>query len=159
VASDGLKLAYEAGVAGLKQQTDSLGNIRNRAAGVLAAAALVTSFGGGLGLIHVDQSRARLSLAGLRSCFWVFLLPSVLWLLQLNGLSRAGLMGFIQNWFSRSAIIKLDEDVLRRGLVLKMADAMRENSTALRKRIRFYQAAVGLLIAEVFTLVLSLMIS
>ena len=49
--NESLEMAYDAGVAALKQQNDNLASLRNRSTGVLGAAALVTSFGGSLGLI------------------------------------------------------------------------------------------------------------
>src|SRR3954452_3505216 len=52
-----IKLAYEEARAALKEQDATLSNIRNRATGLLAAAAVGTSFAAAVGLLNTDPAR------------------------------------------------------------------------------------------------------
>jgi len=51
MANEVIKLAYEEARAALKEQDATLSNIRNRATGLLAAAAVGTSFAASVGLL------------------------------------------------------------------------------------------------------------
>ena len=51
------EIAFDAGVAALKRQGETLNSLRNRASAVLIVAALVISVGGGIGLIHSGAAR------------------------------------------------------------------------------------------------------
>ena len=158
VADEGLGIAFDAGVAALKQQNDILNSIRTRASGVLAAAALVTSFGGGLGFIRSD------SLHGEAFPRWAGLLLA-------GVVVSIGILAMAVQWPIRSWAYGLhprlvieevdngkDEDALRRDLTLKMAEAMVENSTRLQRCSRLYQVAVGLLVVEVLVFALALIV-
>jgi len=57
MANEVIKLAYEEARAGLKEQDSTLSNIRNRATGLLAAAAVATSFAAAVGLLNTDPGR------------------------------------------------------------------------------------------------------
>src|SRR5215208_3361777 len=59
VPDKNLELAYDAALQALSQQDVSLGNLRNRATGLLSAAALVTSFAAGLGLLNTDPEKGE----------------------------------------------------------------------------------------------------
>jgi hypothetical protein len=52
-----IKLAYEEARAALKEQDATLSNIRNRATGLLAAAAVGTSFTATIGLLRTDPAK------------------------------------------------------------------------------------------------------
>ena len=145
-----LVMAYDIGVAALKQQNDNLGSLRNRSTGVLGVAALVTSFGGSLGFISHSQQVtfprwAALSLLGV--------------VISIGALTVA-IQWPVHNWayglhpgLVLAESDKLgDEDRLRRDLVVKMVEAMRDNSATIYKRLRLYQAAVILLVVEVVSL-------
>ena len=51
MANEVIKLAYEEARAALKEQDATLSNIRDRATGLLAAAAVGTSFAASVGLL------------------------------------------------------------------------------------------------------------
>ena len=55
-----LDLAYNAAAARLTSQTDAFESLRTRASGILAVAALVTSFASGVGLFSTDPSKGKL---------------------------------------------------------------------------------------------------
>ncbi|MFJ4722376.1 hypothetical protein [Streptomyces luteogriseus] len=86
-SNDGLSistitLAYEAATEALKAQNHTLTNLRNRAAGLLASAALVTSFASTLGLT------GRLSVEGRALPIWEVITLMAL-LILIGGLSMA----------------------------------------------------------------------
>jgi hypothetical protein len=56
-------LAYEEARAALREQDATLGSVRNRATGLLAAAAVGTSIAASVGLLNTDPGRGHV-LAG-----------------------------------------------------------------------------------------------
>ena len=60
VSDSRLELAYDAAVNLLSVQSAALGNLRNRATGLLSVAALATTFSTGLGLINQDPTKGSL---------------------------------------------------------------------------------------------------
>lgn len=59
-ADEVIRLAYDEARAALREQDATLANVRNRATGLLAAAAVGTSFGAAVGLLKTDPSRGYL---------------------------------------------------------------------------------------------------
>jgi hypothetical protein len=52
-----LEIAYNAAIKALEQQDFTLGNLRNRAAGLLSAVTIATTFAAGLGLFSADPTK------------------------------------------------------------------------------------------------------
>jgi hypothetical protein len=57
VPNEVIKLAFEEARAALKEQDATLGNLRNRATGLLAAASVGTSFAASVGFVNTDPSK------------------------------------------------------------------------------------------------------
>jgi hypothetical protein len=146
-----IKLAYEEARAALKEQDATLANVRNRAAGLLAAASVVTSLAAAVGLLNVDPDRGPTfpTWAG-----WA--------LVGLMVLIGAGVMAVLwpsQAWdFGPSPEIILanaegdDIDAVRGTATEAMLLASKSNDRKLTWRVHAYQATVLVLLLEVVLL-------
>lgn len=158
MADERLKLAYDAGIKALSQQDATLGNLRNRATGLLSAAALVTSFSTGLGLINTDPTKGDV-------------LPNWGALLLLTILVAIGILSMavlwpVKSWcFGPDSIQIMDKvdagediDTIQRFVASQMGRGRVRNGQQLTNRTRCYRSGVALLVAEVVVLVVALTI-
>lgn len=153
-----LVLAYDAAREALKVQDGTLSNIRTRANNVLAAAALLTSFSAGIGLVNTDPNKGQvLSPAGvgvLLACVIVI------------GISALAVLWPAKGWHfgpSPNAILNerrkgQDENQVRETIVESMLVGIQENAGALAKKQKAFRLAAATLLIEVSAL-LGLLIS
>jgi hypothetical protein len=154
VGDTAISLAFDAGVSALRQQDTTLSNLRNRATGLLSTAALVTAFGGGLGLVNADSADV--------AQFPAWAAVAVLIILLLIGILFVLLQWPVKNWsFGLHPRLILDKatessDVehIKRELAVDLGRAMEKNAGRIRLRSRFLQAAGVLLVAEVVIFVI-----
>jgi hypothetical protein len=148
-----LELAVNAGLANLKQQDATLRNLRNRAAGILTTAALVTAFAGSLGLVGKEQFPR-----------WAALLLLVV--LVLIGMLAIAVQWPTHGWaFGLDPQLILgridqgdDEDKLHRYLAGELKTAMSCNSQIIHRCGILYRIAAGLLVIEMVILTIGLFI-
>lgn len=153
MADERVGLAYDAGVKALAQQDSTLGNLRNRATGLLSAAALITSVSAGIGLIDTKNA------TGDTLPLWGSLL--LLAILVVIGALSMKVLWPVPGWcFGPDSIqiLKMlddgkDLDTIQRFVANEMGDGRRRNSRRLKVLARCYQAAVILLLVEVITIV------
>src|SRR5215469_5719554 len=146
VSDKRLEFAVEQGVEILKIQDTTLGNVRNRAAGTLAAASLVTSIAAGLAV----KQNSTLSVPR-----WTVV--TLLVILVIIGISTVGVQWSVKRWgfgLDPRLIVKridegCDEDALSRYLIDELIEAMKRNDEAIKLRLKLYRLAATLLVAEV----------
>lgn len=147
-----LEMACDAGVSALKQQDATLGNVRNRATGILGVAALVTTFGGGIGLINTDPKSGPV--------FPSWAAISLLMVLLSIGILVMSVQWPVQRWsHGLHPILLLEKidrgdelDLLRRDLVVELGNAMKSNRAVIVRCTRLYRLAAALLLVEVLVL-------
>ncbi|MCA1709717.1 MAG: hypothetical protein LC808_43155, partial [Actinobacteria bacterium] len=150
------ELAYDAGIAALSQQDGTLGNLRNRASGLLSAAVIVTSVSAGLGLTTTDPAKGpRLSHGAAVALLSILLaigalMMSILWPVKHWGFGPD----------VRVILSEMDEgqdiDRIRRYIAGEMVLARGRNDKTLRRLQRTYQCSAVLLVVEVLVLVVAL---
>lgn len=145
-----LELAVNAGLANLKQQDTTFGNLRNRSAGVLTTAALVTTFAGGLGLIEKSRIPRWAALALLV----VLVLIGVL-VVAVQWPARVWSFGLDPGLILERVDSGYDEDGLHRYLARELKTAMSSNDKIIHKRGILYRIAAGLLMVEVVILAIT----
>jgi hypothetical protein len=156
VPDERLKLAYDAASAHLGQQDETLGNLRDRATGLLSAAALVTSFAAGLGLINTDPKNGRVFPVWAAVLLLVLLIGIGLVVLQVNwpvqkwafGPSAAGLLEFAGQGYDLDKIVK--------AATTGMVKAIIVNEAVIVDRARYLRFAMGLLVAEIAVITVAL---
>lgn len=156
VGDTAISLAYEAGVSALRQQDTTLSNLRNRVTALLATAALVTSFGGGLGLGNANSADGP--------AFPVWAAVSLLIILFVIGVLFVLLQWPLRKWsyglqprlILDKATESRDIERIKRELAVDLGQAMEENADRIRLRFRFVQAAGVLLVAEVVIFVIGM---
>lgn len=153
----GLELAYAAAVKAVEQQDDTLGNLRNRAAGLLSAVTIATTFAASLGLFSSDPTRTT-PLAGWSK--WVLL----------GLLIAVGALTIAVTWpvtiaFGVDARLVLAQrektpgiDSVRRYLIDELVKAHGRNEKKIRRKFHYFQAAVVALAVETAVLVLALIL-
>ena len=154
-----LELAYDAALDSLKMQEARLSGLRSRATGVLSAAALVTSFSAGLGLINTNPKTGA-----------VF--PKWAALALLAALIAIGVLDMVVLWPAqkwqfgpdvREILCKHDGgtavDDIRRCVIDDALDGVERNEKRLHPRFRCYRWSAGLLVGEVIILVTSLVLA
>jgi hypothetical protein len=153
-----IKLAYEEARAALKEQDVTLANVRNRAAGLLAAASVVTSLAAAVGLLNIDPNRGR--------TFPTWASWALVGLMVLIGIGVMAVLWPSQAWdFGPSPEIILanaegdDIDAVRRTATRAMLLASESNSRKLAWRVRAYQATVLVLLGEVVLLMSTLVLA
>jgi hypothetical protein len=151
-----LELAYDAALDSLKMQEARLSGLRSRATGVLSAAALVTGFSTGLGLINTNPKM------GVVFPKWAAL--ALLAVLVAIGALDMVVLWPAQRWqFGpdvREMLCKHDGgttvDDIRRYVIDDALDGVKCNYEHLNLRFRCYQWSAGLLVGEVIILVTAL---
>lgn len=150
-----LVMAYEAAAARLASQTDTLANLRVRANNLLAAAALITSFSAGLGLLNIDKAKGPL-------------LPNWGPWALFGILMIVGVCAMFASWpttwaYTPSAEIILhtrtlnpSENTVRRSITDKLIAAKDRNEKTLKTKSAAYQVGVVALLAEISVLVAAL---
>ncbi|MTD13885.1 hypothetical protein GIS00_08010 [Nakamurella sp. YIM 132087] len=150
------RFAYDLADARLKEQLQTIADLRTRSAGLLAAAAIGTSFTAGLGLFGADQSSPE------------YLLPTwATWVLAAVVLSVGGCAMFVlfpvKRWaFGINALDVLDEESRRdANKILRMATvsasrAADRNQPLIERRFNAYRAGVALLVGEVAVLMIAI---
>jgi hypothetical protein len=152
-----LELAYEAAVKAVEQQDTTLGNLRDRAAGLLGAVTLVTTFSAGLGLFSDDPTKGTLLPTWSQWALVVLLVGTA-------GLSIA-VMWPITVAFGVDARLVLhrqkstnDINAVRRYVVDELVKGKDRNQKAIEKNFRLYRLAVLALMAETAVLLLALVL-
>jgi hypothetical protein len=156
VGDTAISLAYDAGLSALRQQDTTLSNLRNRATGLFSTAALVTSFGGGLGLINANMAD------GAEFPAWAVL--ALLIILIVIGVLFVLLQWPLKKWsygpHPRLILDKATESTdiqrIKRELAVDLGQTMEQNANRIRLRSRFLQASVVLLVAEVVIFVVGM---
>ena len=137
--SDRYSLAYDAAVHALSQQDSSLGNLRNRATGLVTIATLIGSFTGFFGVGTKDKPLPVCYAVGL-ILFILLIVSCVVYVLLPRG-----------NWpFGPDPqdilnSTEVGSDRLRWSQALGMAEAIQENERKIRKRAKVYTIGVSLL--------------
>lgn len=149
-----LKLAYDAVRGSLQQQDTTLANLRNRATGLIAAAAVGTSVAAGVGLFRPTTSGGQLPVwAG-----WTLLILTIL-----IGVSVLLALWPIREWsYGPSAArllasSSLDINDVHRQASLGLIAAEQRNAAALAHRFRAYRAGTVLLMIETAVLIAALL--
>ena len=157
MADEVVRLAYDEARAALREQDATLGNVRNRATGLLAAAAVGTSFAATVGLLNTDPGRGAVfpAWAG-----WVLLL-----LVTSVGVGVMVVLWPAPRWqFGPNPRRLLDSvgaevDVVLRAATDAMIAALASNDRQLRQRMNAYRAAVLVLTAQVALLILIMILA
>jgi hypothetical protein len=156
VANAVIQLAYEEARAALREQDATLGNLRNRATGLLAAAAVGTSVAAAVGLLNTDPSRgpAFPAWAG-----WT--------LLALVALLGGGVLSILwpaTRWAFGPAPARIlqgsdqDIDAIRRHATQAMITSLASNGRSLERRMAVYRGTVGVLTSELLVLLAALIL-
>jgi hypothetical protein len=156
VGNEILKLAYDAALVTLQQQDATLGSLRTRATGLLAAAAVGTSIATGVGLYKAEPGASTLpGWAG-----WA--------LLGLTLVVGATVMVTLQptEWvFGAEPSALLDDAVNGKDLDDVYRDATQDligcasaNLKRIRLRVRAYRIGVAALILQVVVLILGVLL-
>lgn len=155
--NDVAKLAYDAAMAGLKEQDATLGNLRNRATSVVATASIGTSVATSVGLLGTDPRRGPavpewgawallLLVVAIGACSVFVLWPIRRWAF---GVSPAVLL----------AHLDVDEAEVREDATRAMVEAIGKNSRLLQIRARAFQTAIVLMVLQVVTLLVALLLT
>jgi hypothetical protein len=142
-----MKFAYDAAVNELTREDTTLGNLRNRAAGVLTIAALITSFAAGIGFIQTDPTKgstfpnwAAITLLAILVVI-VGLNVVIMWPIPFDfGPSPKGFLLAPED----PALGPID-----RTMIDRLIGSAAKNTTKINSRVKLFQAAVFLLGAEV----------
>lgn len=151
-----LELAYDALVRRLAQQDTTLGNLRTRASNLLVAAALLTSFSAGLGLLASTEETEQQVARGTSVV--------LLGLLVLLGVIVMRVHWPLQRWsFGPSGSIIMERlhhgdtiDQMRSFVIERLIEARDRNETRIRMTATLYRIGVVLLMLEVVVLVVGL---
>ncbi|HEX8080144.1 MAG TPA: hypothetical protein VF557_08045 [Jatrophihabitans sp.] len=152
MSDERFKLAYDAVVTHLGQQDVTLGNLRNRATAVLSAAALVTSFSAGVGLINTDQDKG--------SVFPTWGAVTLLAVVVGIGLLTMGIIWPVKGWvYGGAASVILAEtargrdiDTILRDAATSLASGVVSNAKVIDRRSQYFRVAVVLFVAEIAVL-------
>jgi hypothetical protein len=153
----GLELAYTAAVKAVEQQDATLGNLRNRAAGLLSAVTIATTFAASLGLFSSDPART-MPLPDWST--WVLLAL----LIAVGALSIAVMwpMTMAYGVDARKVMAKRAEDPaidsVRTYLINELVAAHERNQKAVVRKFHYYQGAIIALTVETAVLVFALIL-
>lgn len=150
-----IELAYEEARAALREQDATLGGLRNRATGLLAATSVGVSFAAAVGFINTDPTKG--------STFPAWAAWTLLPLILLAGgavmaITWPGGWAFGPSAESILAAATYGIDEVRTATTTTMLASIAANEISLRWRMRLYQAAVLLLLIEAAALILTLVI-
>src|SRR4051794_24358297 len=157
MADEVTRLAYDEARAALREQDATLGTVRNRATGLLAAAAVGTSFSATAGLLNVDPKRGQVFPAW---AAWALLVAVVL-----VAASVMIVLWPTPHWQYGPSPSKLlsftgtDINKVLEGAAKAMVTASEINDRTVRHRVSAYQAAVLLLMVEIVLLIVALLIN
>ncbi|GAA4346543.1 hypothetical protein [Angustibacter luteus] len=159
MAHESLTLAYDAVVLRLQQQDASLGRLRDRASALLVPAGLVASFPVGIGLLATKHSDGRTLPTFISIALTVLLMLTILTVLRVNWRVRAWGYGP-----SAAVILQLhdegkDPDQVLREMVDRLLVARDGNDERLVGRARWYRIGVALFAAEMFTVLLGVLLA
>lgn len=153
-----LRLAYEAAVKAVEQQDETLSNLRNRAAGLLSAVTIATTFAASLGLFSTDPGKGTPlpTWSG-----WVLLGL----LVAVGGLSLAVTwpvtMAFGVD--PRKVLVKRAADPAMDSVLSYLIDelvaAHGRNQRAVVRKFHYFEGAVVALVVETAVLVVVLMLT
>ncbi|MGQ0778029.1 MAG: hypothetical protein ACT4NY_27065 [Pseudonocardiales bacterium] len=154
---DVLTLAYDSALNALREQDSTISNLRNRATGLLAAAAVGTSFTTALGLLNTDPDRGAIfpPWAG-----W-----TVVGLVALIGISVMVVLWPAPKWIFGPDPAKLlenagkDIDDVRRIATRALLLGITANNRSIALRVTAYRLSAGLLLTESIVLILALLTS
>jgi hypothetical protein len=155
VANEVLKLAYEAAGDALKQQDSTLGNLRTRATGLLAAAAVGTSFVASVGLYKSQPGSQTLPTWAEWSLLALTILIGASVMLTLWPTNS---WNFGANPPALLASRAADIDDVYAHAAQAMVTGAEANDAMLRRRFLAYRFGVAALILQVATLVLGVLI-
>jgi hypothetical protein len=153
-----LELAYTAAIKALEQQDATLGNLRNRATGLLSAVTIATTFSAGLGMFSPDPTKgtplstwAQWTLLGL--------------LLATAGLSIAVMWPKTVAFgvdprlvLARHKTVN-DLDGIRMYVIEEAVKGQADNQKVLNGKFRLYKYAVLALASEASVLLLALILN
>ena len=155
VANEVLRLAYETGVATLAEQDGTLGNLRSRATGLLAATSLGTTVAAGVGLYKAEPGTETLpTWAG-----WLLLIETLL-----IGSFVVYVCSPVDDWkygLDASAVLGLEAlgvdrlDDFYRGAASELAKAATANQISLRRRFVVYRWSLIGLIVQAATVIVA----
>jgi hypothetical protein len=151
-----LELAYDAALDSLKMQEARLSGLRSRATGVLSAAALVTGFSTGLGLINTNPKMGAV--------FPKWAALALLAVLVAIGVLDMAVLWPAKGWQFGPDVRKMLRkhnggtavDDIRRYVIDDALDGVKRNNKYLHPRFRCYRWSAGLLVGEVIILVTAL---
>lgn len=152
-----LSLAYDSALNALREQDGTISNLRNRATGLLVAAAISTSFATALGLLNIDPSRGPVfpPWAG-----WTLVI-----LVLLIGISVMVVLWPASRWSFGPDPAKLlassgnDIDEVRQTATEALIHGITSNNRAISIRVLAYRISAGMLLTESIVLVLALLTS
>lgn len=151
MSDDVLKLAYEAAGSALREQDATLTSLRNRATGLLSAAAVVTSLATAVGVGGGGPDRG--------STLPVWAGWTLLALVCLIGTSAIFALWPAKNWNFGPDPAKLlasagtDVDEVRRTATKALVSAITTNDRSIAVRGKAYRVGAALLLAEMIVLV------
>jgi hypothetical protein len=152
-----LEIAYDAASEALKQQDDTLANIRNRATTVLSSASIAVTFAAAVGAIGSDTKLAR-QYSGATG----LILLSVLVVLGIAVMYVLWPVSFrfgpdpvrILQMYDTSS----EEDAIRRDITDALIIGMANNRDVILKKQRAFRIAVGLLLIEIVIILAAILI-
>lgn len=151
VSDEVLKLAYEAACSALREQDATLSSIRNRATGLLSAAAVVTSLSTAFGVVETGPDQALPAWAG-----WTLLaLVCVIGSSAMFALWPAASWNFGPDPAKLLASAGTDIDEVRRAATKALVSAISTNDRSIAARGKAYRVGAALLLAEMIVLVMA----
>jgi hypothetical protein len=149
-----LKLAYESAVTALREQDSTISNLRNRATGLLAAAAIGTSFATALGLLNTDPSRG--------SVFPPWAGWTLMGLVLVIGTSSMVVLWPASGWSfgpdPAQLLANSDKDIndVRRTATKALLLGIAANNRSIAVRVLAYRVSAGVLLVESIVLIIAL---
>ena len=149
-------MAYDEARAALREQGDTLTNVRNRATGVLAAAAVATSFSATAGLLNTDRGSGDVFPA-----WGAWLLLAILVIIAVGVMvvlwpAKSWVYGPQPSQLLSKADHELDDvlTIATRAMVV----ALTSNASILGRRVTAYRLTASAVLIEVTLLVLILIV-
>ena len=157
LASEILELAYAAALKAVELQDGTLGNVRNRATGLLSAVTVATTFGAALGLFSNDPAKGPELPAWSKWALFVLLVAvgslclGVMWPATMAFGVDAGLV-------IKRAEQDNDIGVVHQYLIGELIAGHARNFKVLERKLLLYRLAVMALTAETAVLLLALIL-
>jgi hypothetical protein len=148
-----LELGYQATIAALSAQRDTLSKLRDRAMGLLSAAAIATSLAASAGLVGSARADAP------RWVIVLLLLPALLIAVNaLYALSAIRVMSLAPGAFLAAHDQGIGEVDAQRGMIEEAITALAHNKRELDRRFLALQVAVGLLVVQLGLIVVAVLV-